>query len=378
MYLGINFDGGTYNIGDGDGDRPMLLDGYPVITGGSTGESYSITVEKVYEILSDHFIDLVLYQPKKGQPVCVQIPVQDASGGTATAWGWFQTDSVSIQREGTPFIKRGLKNGEPENFTIIQVRVTLSLTMLTRTMQDYVYPWDLPPYNFKLGTELLEQSAWDFLNTGEDEWAQEREPLVNTAGVPLQATVTRPLVRMTFSFNLYDIQPDWVYRWTGKVNNDFVVICGIGFEPGMLRLESLNFEVCSETPPSAGGAEPEEISYYKCDVSLLIDPQKFERRYLNVGTHIRTPGGLRRLWCATHNGNLIYGTVDSVIGFENAEEVSENMFLGPDGDNLMAIDPDTGRQYPSYRTGYLEETCAFSEIGLPEEAPFYHGTIDRG
>ncbi len=366
MYLGINFDGGTYDIGNGQGPQPMLLDGFPMITSGSTGDSYSVTVEKVYEILSEHFLALVLYQPKKGQSVLVNVPV----GNNQNAWAWFKVDSVSVQREGSQVIRPGLRNGEPENFTIIQARVTLNLTFLTAQTEEYTWPWDLPPYNFKLGTELLEQSAWDFLNTGKDGWATEREPFVNTAGVPLQASVTRPLVRMTFSFNvdpeIFDV--NWVHQWTGKVNNDEVVICGILFEPGMVKLESLGFEVCEDTPPAQEGEEPEPVKFFKCDVSILIDPQKFERQYLNVGTHIMKGGALRRLWCARHGSGVTYGSLDDVAGYENPEEVSENMFLNEDGDGIEGF-TDGGRQTPTYRTGYLEQTCSFGEIGLPDLAP---------
>lgn len=370
MYLGVNFDGGTYNLGDGAGDLPMLLDGYPMIASGSAGESWSVTVEKVYEIIADYFLTLVLYQPKKGQTVLVNVPV---GGNSGSAWAWFRVDSVNVQREGSQIIKSGLRDGKPEKFTIIQVRATLNLTFLTAQTERYTFPWDLPPYNFKLGTELLEQSAWDFLNTGKDGWATEREPFVNTAGVPLQATVTRPLVRMSFSFNLAGIDPNWVHIWTGKVNSDGVMICGIWFEPGMVKLESLNFEICEDTPPAAGDQEPEPVEYFKCDVSLLIDPQKFERQYLNVGTHIMKGGALRRLWCARHNGGVTYGSLDDVAGYENPEEVSENMFLNEDGDGIEGF-TDDGRQTPTYRTGYLEQTCPFSAenggIGLPEEPPF--------
>ena len=365
MYLGINFDGGLLD------DEPMLIS--EQITSGSTGDSYSITIEKVYQILKEDIVALTLYQPKKGQTVRIKVPIQ-TGGGRIDAWAWFQTDSVNVQREGQPIVKDGS--------TLIHVRVSLNLTMVSvPNEQGYTYPWDLPPYNFKIGTELLEQSAWDFLNTGANTWAEEREPFVNTAGVPLQASVTRPLVRMTFSFNLYDIQPDWVYKWTGKVNNDVVDICGITFQPGMVKLESLGFEVCTDTRPGEEDGEDEEIYYYKCDVSLLIDPQKFERQYLNVGTHIKDANGnIRRLWCAKNGNTIEYGTIDEIIGYENAEEVSENMFLNSTGTGVTGIGAD-GRQEQTFRTGYLEQTCPFSAehdgIGLPTAAPFYHNVIDR-
>ena len=361
MYLGVNFDGGTL-----DG-QPMLLTNPPLLTGGSTGDSYSVTYEKVYQILAEDYILLVLYQPKKGQTVRIALPIPDGQGGRAeTVFGWFRVDSVSLQREGSQIVQG--------DSTIIHVRVTMNLTMVTAdTEGEYTEPWRLPPYNFKIGTENLEQSAWQFYNTENIDQVTglpTLEPFVNTAGVPLQATTSRPLVRMPFSFNLEDIDPDWVYLWTGKINDDDVVICGIPFSAGQVKLESLSFEQMTETKqPTQEGGEPVDINYYKADAVFLIDPQTFERQYLNVGVHIKSGGGLRRLWTANYNGTTVYGTIDTIFNFQNPEEVSENMFLDSTGALLSGFGSD-GRQIPTYRTGYLEELTDFGGV-FPEAAPFY-------
>ena len=365
--IGTNFDwrGNTID------DEPLLMEGFPLFESGSVSDTWEITMVKMYQIFAEDFIALCLFQPKKGQTVRIGLDGYIA---------WFQVDSVNVEREGSPFL-RG-------SSTLIHVRVRVQLSLITSEesgeSQQYTYPWDLPPYNFKLGTELLQQSAWDFFCTESADSANwSRVPFVNTAGVPLQAEVTRPLVRMSFSFNLYDIDPNWVHIWTGKVNNDEVTICGIKFQPGMVKLESLSFEVCNDTIPSEQeNAEPEEIYYYKCDVSLLIDPQKFERKYLNVGVHIRDNNGkLRRLWTANNNGTIEFGSIDSVIGYSNPEEVTDNMFLNAAGTDVSGIDSNTQRQTPTYRIGYLEETCPFSAenggIGLPTEPPFYQTVTPR-
>lgn len=341
-------------------DEPLLMKGFPFFESGSVSDTWSISMVKMYQIFAEDFIALCLYQPKKGQTVRIELDGY---------YCWFQVESVSVEREGSPFT-RGDK-------TLIHVRVKTELSLVTTEAEggssQYTFPWDLPPYNFKLSTELLQQSAWDFYSTVN----QQREPFVNTAGVPLQAEVTRPLVRMSFSFNLYDIEPNWVHQWTGKVNNDTVKICGITFQPGMVKLESLGFEVCNDTVPSeTEGAAPDPIYYYKCDVSLLIDPQTFERQYLNVGVHYIKNGQLRRLWTVNNSGTIIYGAIEDVIPYPNPEEVTDNMFLNGDGTAISGFD-SAGRQIPTYRTGYLEELVAFSDIELPDEPPITQVITER-
>ena len=127
MYLGVNFDYGTL-----DGE-PMLLTNPPILASGSTGDSYSVTYDRVYQILAGDYILLVLYQPKKGQTIRIPLPIPDGQGGRAeNVFGWFRVDSVSLQREGSPITKG--------NATIIHVRVTWNMTMMTDGREEYTEP----------------------------------------------------------------------------------------------------------------------------------------------------------------------------------------------------------------------------------------------
>jgi hypothetical protein len=358
MPYGTVFDS-PYQTIDGE---PMLLEGYPLFESGSNAEGYSLKMVKHYQIYASDFVPLCLYQPKRGQVYRL-----DLNEGAVRAW--FSVENVSIEREGGP-ITRGDK-------TLVHVKVSIQMTLVqtgaSGGSEPDPLPWELPPFGLKIGTELIEQSVWKYTSTANPLNPVTDQPFVNTAGVPLQATTTRPLVRMTFSFNLQNILPAWVYLWTGKVNLNEVKICGIIFEPGQVKLESLGFEACKDVEESPDPNNPARtittpVNYYRCDVSLLIDPQKFERQYLNVGTHIIQDGGLHRLWSATSNGTSIYGTAADLAAYDNAEEVSEMMFLNADGDGISPI--QGGQQTPTYRIGYIEELTNFAEIGLPTEPPF--------
>lgn len=471
MYLGIDFDHGY--IEDGGNKYRMLVSEVPMLRSASNENSYSITMEKVYQILLRDFVALTLYQPKQGQSIKLKVTLPNGTETPSVAYGWYQVDSVTCEREGSPMDLGSQK--------LIHVRVTIQMTLITPPNPDiavdpYTDPWDLPPYNFKMGTELIEDSVQQFYNAAHDtngDGYPDLEPFVNTAGVPLQATRTRPLVRISFSFNLPAFDPRWSYYWTGSINDGVVTICGITFQAGQVKLESVSMEVCHdehEYEDIVNGETvtvTENVNYTRCDIVLLVDPQYmpfyntdteqteivhgFMRQYLNIGTNILRDDGLHRIWSAqtsldylyktckrlntintdpdadvryqemetslgeqlvvvinrnastnytypailntsffegtVWNGNgsstiplkslgtTIYGTAAEMIGFQNAEEVSENMFLNKSGSGLMPID-DSGRQVPSFKIGYIERIATFDTVnsitGVPTGTGFLY------
>ena len=293
------FDRDTLQVYDSSfDDEPLLIDSQ--FESGSNADGYSLTFVKHYQIDAADFVALCLQQPLKGHLFGI-----DLNGLRV----WYQVNQVRIDRDGSQrqLLRHNAPDGTVPYIQIINVKVSIDLTSISDPdkTDEYVSPLALPPYNLKCGTELLEQSVTHFYNTGTAQGGTpELQEFVNTAGVPLQASTTRPLLRVSFSFNVAEVVLADVYRYIGCVNSEPLTICGLDFDRYQVKLESLNMEACKEvheTTLANGTTVEETTNYIRVDVSLLIDPQTFERQYLNVGTHIVQDGGLHRLWCGTLN-----------------------------------------------------------------------------
>ena len=94
--------------------------------------------------------------------------------------------------------------------------------------------------------------------------------------------------------------------------------------------------------------KPSELAFYPV-------PKLFLKR---IGGHEK--------WGAIHSAEIGDGTRE----WEDVPHTLQmlDMFLNEDGDGIEGF-TDGGRQTPTYRTGYLEQTCSFGEIGLPDLAP---------
>lgn len=329
-------------------------------------DGYYLTLVKHYCIYASDFIPLSLYQPRQGythQVITEDGLIQD--GKTYDLYILYEVKNVKIERVGAPKTRNGR--------TVIFVNVTLNLTPLSdptryeRGTDPYVEPWDRPPYNFRLGTSLTKQYATDYFNT----LSLSREPLVNTAGVPLQVNLTRPLTRISFSFNTPDMPIESSLRKNGCVNSDTVKICGIWFYPYELKLEGIKIEQAQEIHQyyEDDVLVTETINYFKNDVVLLADPLTFNRIYLNAGMHAKKNGGVQRLWSAvTPQGLLVYDTLDALLaaGYANPQEVTTNLYLSQDGTTISST--------PTFLYGVVEPVVPFNTLfgafGLPTEPPF--------
>ena len=367
MPVGTNFDRDFFPEQDRDVTEKYLLG--TTFESGYNEDGYYLTMVKHYQIYAADFIPLCLYQPQRGYTHQIVIEEGYVDGGkTYDQYILYEVHDVKIEKEGAPKQRRGK--------TVIFVKATIHLapisnpTRYERGTDPYVEPWNRPPYNFKLGTVLEKEYAKDYFNTALQVPA--RQPLVNSAGVPLQVNYARPLTRISFSFNTVNMSIEQSFRKNGCVNTDQVLICGIWFYPYELKIDSIKCEQAQEIHQYVENENliTETINFWKNDVVLLADPVTFNRGYLNTGMHVRKNGGVHRLWTAVHNGITVMGTLEELmnLGVSYPQELTANLFLTPDGTGVTATD-GSGVQIGSYKYGVVEEVIPFTGL-FPTEPPF--------
>ena len=327
------------------------------IESGDVGDMRGFTFSKIFNVNGAGFIALTLTVPKKGHVMCIVID---------NVWCYFEVNSVRIERVGSPM---------PDGY--YQVKATFNLTLFKLADQK-VDPWDLPAYNYRCSSSGVEESVTNFFAASSDPLNSSgvvgvQMPFVNTAGVPLQATRTRSLVAVSFSYNLrpenFDVNAIWTYA--GCVNSSAVTICGVTYAPFYVRLESISYEYCSDEDQNGN-----KTYYWKCDVNLVADPRGYGKSYLNVGTHVIYTDNqgnttLQRIWSwQDDNGNTVYGAYPLYAenGMTNGEEVSENMFLNPQGTGLSPF--SNGRQTPTYRQGCIHAIADLNNLHFPQDLPW--------
>lgn len=189
-------------------------------------------------------------------------------------------------------------------------------------------------------------------------------PFVNTAGIPLQASATRNLRAVSFSYNVRNFYEATALALQGTVNRSPMVIAGVAYPARCVKLENIGVTL-EEENDSQGYPK---WRYHKISIELLVDPLTWNRDYLNVGNQVRIYGGLRRIWQWTGaDGSTKYGDLYNAnkAGAEDVEETTEPMFLTPAGDNISPFDAD-GKQIPTYITGCLSRPADWTPLQLPQ------------
>lgn len=375
MPVGTNFDTATIPGLSNGVDEKMLIS--TSFESASNEDGYFLTLVKYYQIYSSDFIPLSLYQPRRGQ--YHRITLESGTDGDDNPFDlniYYIIESVKLDRIGSPRIFN--------DKSIITVKVTIHLCPLTNSFQESpsnpLLPWQLPPYDFKLGTILTHHNASTFYRTGIA--SPSVQALLNTAGAPLNVSTTRPLVKMSFSFNLPLFNYLLIYNRIGYVNNDVVTICGITIDPFMVKLQSVNSESCYQDYVfiEDGVETSRTIHYYKISVVLILDPLSYLRYFHNVGTHFKKDNGIQKIWYGYINNQLVYNTLDYLKnnGCSSPQELMTNLFLNDAGTDLSPLDQNTGGQIPVYLPGIVEPLCPFQSLFGSEPGPQPGTVINYG
>ena len=337
----------------------VLHAGYPKIVSASVDSGRKITVEYLY-LLDDpwEMVSLVDGYKRKGSGIMLR---------AAGSYFYGTVESVSFSRSGN----------ETKGKYHVTSTMTITLGKKTTTNEN---PCAIPakPYNFKISGATVDETSEVFYPCENDlvfaEGSNEAQPFVNTAGVHLEATRSRGMVQLSFSYNLATsfFNVGLVWQWLGKTNIATTTICGIIFGPRTVKIENLAYDYTEDTVTNADETST-TWQYYKGDVTLSCDPQTWNKKYLNVGTSIVHGGKLQQLytWYNKTTSTNNYGTYHGYpggTGAESLDAVSDPMFLNAAGTGVAGFDA-SGRQTPSYRYGSLLIPSDFTGLYLPSLPP---------
>lgn len=236
---------------------------------------------------------------------------------------------------------------------------------------DNTPPWCLRPADFKIVSAAQEESVkcvWPGISTvtsygGHRRAFQSQDdpvPFLNSAGEPLNATVSRGLSQMSFSYNLRSIDPNATWRYCFKTNKFNVIICGLVFPKRTVLVQNIAMD--QKTDYNNDGTV--RWNYYKIHIQLLLDPDSFNKDYHNIGSHIKSNKGVAQLW--RWNRGRSYGTLADYYdsGYTDGEEIPEPMYLNSQGDSISGFNSD-GCQIPVYLNGCVYEPVDFNHLDLP-------------
>lgn len=336
----------------------------------NTSEDRTVVYVEYYILDSpDDFLPFFFFhQPNKGSTRVIT-----QRQGSVPVHYYFEVESVSYERK------------PPRADGTLHVVASTTLKQFEER-DDLTPPWELPPYDFSIGSAQTESSVARFYPCEGDPLfpagSNEPVPFINTAGVSLEAVVSKGFSQISFSYNVpaSDFDPNVTWASVGVTNDSPVTICGISFPVRTLVITKYGATFCTSkaTTTDANGIETEiNWKYYKISVSFDCNPETYNEFYLNAGTHVRrwnpaTGGGaLYRVWRWTNAaGSPTFGTYWDYIqsGAEDGEAVTESMFLTADGTNVSPLDA-TGRQIPTYRLGTSYRPVNFNSLNFPSAPP---------
>lgn len=132
------------------------------------------------------------------------------------------------------------------------------------------YPFD-DDYNLVLGDD--ENVELDEISV----------PFANSAGVMMEGTKSRFLLKIDFSYNAPDFDFSAPLRYKNKVNSKTVSILGVEYPPKSVLINDLGAKMKREYEENGDL----KFEYWTISISLTVDEKTFNREYANVGQHVR-------------------------------------------------------------------------------------------
>lgn len=147
-----------------------------------------------------------------------------------------------------------------------------------------IFPWHLPLRNYKTAPVMLEQSMdhlWRLEGEGEDAYSVPT-PFRTSAGTELTGTRQRPLVQVSFEYDLYEkvFKEEYLSRFQNTINHAPITIAGRKYATGQVLISGIGADMQQD---DAYGF------WWRINITFQIDPQTWLREYLNAGLYHR-PG----------------------------------------------------------------------------------------
>ncbi len=251
-------------------------------------------------------------------------------------------------------------------------------------------PWKLPVEGYSTGASPIDESQfvhWE--RQGDGSFLQ--MPYRNTAGSMLTAVAPRYLFSVNFQYNVTPDYPDtFASSYAGKINLYPIMVCNQSYGIGHLQIANIGTQLMRDYDEDG----KLKWTYKKVNVSLLADPQSFERHPANKGRFFRRGNErqMTQIWQVEgkdetgyftkiaygsrgemldkiRDGDKDTGSEDPKVKFTYSpgtlSSVTEEMFLTEDGTDVSPIDPETQLQKPVYLASYPYEPVDFSPLRLP-------------
>ncbi|MDD3587250.1 MAG: hypothetical protein PHQ75_08700 [Thermoguttaceae bacterium] len=248
---------------------------------------------------------------------------------------------------------------------------TLETDVFGNPVSENTPPWFLRPTEFRIVSATQEESVkcvWPGVSSITSyggfriEFLSKDDPVpfMNSAGELLDATVSRGLAQMSFSYNLQYVNPNATWLYCFKTNKYNTVICDLDFPERTVLIQNISMD--KKCDYNNNGSV--RWTYYKVQIQLLLDPDTFNKDYHNVGSHIKDGGGLAKLW--RWNRGRSYGSLADYYEsqYTDGEEIPGLMYLNKNGDSISGFDGQ-GNQIPVYLNGCIFEPIDFISLNLP-------------
>lgn len=270
--------------------------------------------------------------------------------------GYFWIDAAKISRLGEP-----KPNG--------RIQYTYDYTFRFPKPEDCgkqgVPPWGYPP------TDITYEKATEEIAVEQIYPPNSLVPVrfCNSAGIMMEAAGTKGLMQLSFSYALKSFDQNLVWGFVEKINAYPIKIVNMNFPARTVRCDAIS------ATEKIDYTDEKEIKwqYWEIKIQLLINPDTWNKQYLNVGCHVWTSGGLQQLWhWIDENGQTHFAPYSDFLTWANNDEQKENrgeavtepMFLNAAG---TAISGFNGyQQIPTYKQGSQYYPADFSFLNLPQ------------
>lgn len=187
-------------------------------------------------------------------------------------------------------------------------------------------PWRLPPENLNWSYPEVVM-PFDY---GYDDQNQRTVRVCNGAGDRLLAETIKYLTQVNFTYNTREWDVNFGEQFGGVVNADYEYIAGIPFPPRTGLLKPPPVELV-RTYDNDGSLKWE---YYRVNISIIKNPEGWQRKLLNVGTRayfingdeLGAPGVIapeQIYMCRLKSGsNVIFSNLSDCIAAHEAGTIS--------------------------------------------------------
>lgn len=253
-----------------------------------------------------------------------------------------------------------------------RIQFTLTYNLSRPTKEDEANA-EKPPWNYPVNDLSIDAVTEDI--SAEYYYPKNSlvpERFVNTAGVMLEAAGKVGMLQISFSYNVLEYDPNTAWRLISTVNAFPVKVVGYNFLQRELLLEKITAKEVKTYSTNEEGTETLKWSYWNVSVQFLANPRTWDKKYLNVGTHLLNASGtgLEQIWRWNNESCAVYGSYSNyrsaVLGglAYDGEAVSEPMFLSSNGKVINGF--YDGKQIPSYIEGSLFYPADWSALDIPK------------